>query len=543
MPAKPCDQHSIFRGTHFRAGVSLLAAIMLAVALAACDGGGAPSGSEHEPAGIATEVAVIPTPTPTAPATSTAGPTATASAQQRQATPEKAASTTIAAVPPTPTPGLLLAQTSPETDRRMLIAFYNATGGSQWTNSDNWLSDEPLENWRGVRTDTEGRVTSVSLTRNDLVGSLPAELWNLVQLEYLNLSDNPELTGGLPAGIGRLVNLERLDLSATGLSGELPAVLGDLKMATMPPMGTQGGGASLIIVDTALCLTPELEEAFVSRVGYVDNGIGASLCEERARLEAVYQALDGDNWPAQAKENWLSNEPLHRWRGVDTENGRVVTLSLAGNNLRGTLPGVLWELTGLEVLSLSDNPKLTGGLPAGIGRLVNLERLDLSETGLSGELPAVLGDLKLATMSTGPYGRDASLGIYDTALCLTPELEEAFVSRVGIVIDGDLAGWLCEERSRLEAIYEALDGDNWHAHAKENWLSNKPLHGWRGVTTENGRVVVLSLDGSNLMGPLPEALWELAGLEVLSLSDNPELTGELPAGIGRLVNLERLHLG
>ena len=35
-------------------------------------------------------------------------------------------------------------------DRAALAALYNATGGGNWTNNTNWLSEEPLSEWYGV---------------------------------------------------------------------------------------------------------------------------------------------------------------------------------------------------------------------------------------------------------------------------------------------------------------------------------------------------------------------------------------------------------
>ena len=42
---------------------------------------------------------------------------------------------------PTPSPALI---------REALTAFYNATNGDDWTNSDNWLTDAPIQDWHGV---------------------------------------------------------------------------------------------------------------------------------------------------------------------------------------------------------------------------------------------------------------------------------------------------------------------------------------------------------------------------------------------------------
>ncbi len=45
-------------------------------------------------------------------------------------------------------------------DRGALIALYSGTGGMTWKDATNWLSGAPLNDWHGVTTDTNGRVTS-----------------------------------------------------------------------------------------------------------------------------------------------------------------------------------------------------------------------------------------------------------------------------------------------------------------------------------------------------------------------------------------------
>ena len=51
-------------------------------------------------------------------------------------------------------------------DRAVLVALYNATGGPSWTNNSNWLTDAPLNDWHGVLTDSEGRVARLILQGN-----------------------------------------------------------------------------------------------------------------------------------------------------------------------------------------------------------------------------------------------------------------------------------------------------------------------------------------------------------------------------------------
>ena len=133
------------------------------------------------------------------------------------------------AAPPTPRPTARppLAQTSPETDREMLVALYNATDGPNWDQNENWLSHQPVGQWYGVTTDDSGRVTELDLHDNHLSGKMPPELGNLANLQFLYLNYN-QLSGEIPPELGNLANLEDLGLSYNRLTGEIPPELGNL---------------------------------------------------------------------------------------------------------------------------------------------------------------------------------------------------------------------------------------------------------------------------------------------------------------------------
>ena len=75
---------------------------------------------------------------------------------------------------------------------------------------------------------------------------------------------------------------------------------------------------------------------------------------DRDALEDLYAAADGDDWTE--NRNWLTNAPLDRWHGVTTNrSGRVTELDLSENELNGTIPAALGNLTYLEALDLSKN--------------------------------------------------------------------------------------------------------------------------------------------------------------------------------------------
>ena len=128
--------------------MSVVLALALTAALAAC-GSDEPSGGTgpDRTASTPTEMPASPTQTPTTPGSGDA-PTATD-------TPVPTATT----APPA-------ASGSVETDRKALVALYNATDGENWNGSANWLSDAPLGEWTGVDTDDDGRVIVLGLISN-----------------------------------------------------------------------------------------------------------------------------------------------------------------------------------------------------------------------------------------------------------------------------------------------------------------------------------------------------------------------------------------
>ncbi len=88
-------------------------------------------------------------------------------------------------------------------DREILQIVHQATKGFDWTVSDNWLTDAPLEQWHGVRTNTDGRVVSLDLRGNGLDGEIPPELGGLTELDTLILFNN-FLRGSIPPDLGNL---------------------------------------------------------------------------------------------------------------------------------------------------------------------------------------------------------------------------------------------------------------------------------------------------------------------------------------------------
>ena len=300
---------------------------------------------------------------------------------------------------------------------------------------------------------------------------------------------------------------------------------------------------------------------------------------DRVVLDALYRATGGSNWTYQGR--WLSHNPIGKWYGVTTDGiGRVTALDLyqnhltgtippelaglpslkqlhlTGNGLSGEIPGELGGLTQLEQLiagsnrlsgeippelggltnltwlHLSDN-QLTGGIPAWLGSLSSLERLSLSRNQLTGQIPAELGGL--------PNLQFLRLQGNQLTGCIPAGLREVPDNDLDELGLADCAsGDAATDRAALVAFYNATGGANWGNNRK--WLSSAPIGEWSGVITDSdGRVIGLHLDNKRLTGEIPAELGSLTNLESLYLSGN-QLTGEIPAELGSLTNLEFLHL-
>ena len=256
-------------------------------------------------------------------------------------------------------------------DRAILIALYNATDGPNWVDNTNWLSDARLEDWYGVNTDDQGRVTVIGLSNNGLRGGIPEGLGGLANLTQLDLGSN-DLTGPIPPELANLTNLTYLILSFNELSGSVPTRLGDLAKLTYLWVGGN---------DLTGRIPPDLADlANLTHLYLGSNELTGPIPPELADL-ANLTFLD-------LKENSLTGP-------IPPELGNLSNLewlSLVSNGLTGPIPSELGDLASLTDLDLGSND-LTGSIPPELGNLTNLTSLLVYETDLTGPVPPELTDL------------------------------------------------------------------------------------------------------------------------------------------------------
>ncbi len=69
-----------------------------------------------------------------------------------------------------------------------------------------------------------GKLTDVTLNRNELTGNIPTEIGNCPKLRYIHLAKN-QLSGSIPSEIANCPNLSNLTLNENQLSPNIPAAL------------------------------------------------------------------------------------------------------------------------------------------------------------------------------------------------------------------------------------------------------------------------------------------------------------------------------
>jgi gliding motility-associated-like protein len=257
--------------------------------------------------------------------------------------------------------------------------------------------------------------------------------------------------------------------------------------------------------------------------------------------------------------NQLSNLlTLHLYDNSFTGNiptvwsASLVDLRLSMNQLTGTIPPSLGNLTQLVYLILSNN-FLKGTIPMELGRLSKLSHLDLSYNqltgtisdslsqdtllttlllhvnGLTGGIPTTLSRLskmtylnlshnKLTGSIPNSFGQ---IGVRDTSLSKLGSLH---------LYANTLTGGIPPNLGNLANLVYLNVGDN-------------PSLG--GTIPNNlsklSKLEYLGLYNNKLTDSIPSSLGKLTNLQTLSLSSN-QLTKRIPDSLGYLVKLQHLHL-
>ena len=277
-----------------------------------------------------------------------------------------------------------------------LRTIHEQLGGSSWKESTNWVTDQALDTWWGVKIDSRGFVTGLRLERNNLAGVIPPEIGALTRLVTLDLDLNSGIIGAIPPETGDMESLFFLRLSSTGLSGPVPAEIGKLSNLRY-----------LLLHQTELTsLPPEIGNlAELTLLSGFQGRFSGQLPAEIGKLKKLttlwldHNGFSGVISPEIGGLTRLEQVLLHSndfTGSIPPELGHAANLSvlrLSNNRLEGELPEELGRAANLRLLALDGN-RLSGPLPAALGDLASLETLEVQDNDLSGPIPPEFGKLK-----------------------------------------------------------------------------------------------------------------------------------------------------
>lgn len=415
-------------------------------------------------------------------------------------------------------------------DRATLVDLYEETLGPEWTNNENWASDQPVGSWYGVTADANSRVTALDLSENNLNGELPADLGDLPFLTELIVNGNEDLAGPIPFSLSEL-NIRQL----------------------------QYGG-------TMLCTVRD--EDFQAWLNAIPTRDGEFLAcnEERSDLLKLYEAMGGTSWTE--SDNWGSSRPLEEWYGIAVDSaGRVTGINLNRNNLSGEVPTEIQYFPYLRLLRLDYN-RLEGEVPAEIGKLTELRRMDIDGNNFTGSIPPEFGNLtKIEVLwmggnqMSGPIPPEMgnleslqTLHLYEAPFdgSIPDEFgqltELRFLRIEETRVDGPVPAALgaLEKLSNIQLVANELTGPlpgelGQIDSLRILMLSNNRIEG--PIPPELGQIdslVILLLDNNKLSGPLPPELGDASELYRIWVQGNADLSGPLPEGLTQLAGLWEL---
>ncbi len=214
-------------------------------------------------------------------------------------------------------------------------------------------------------------------------------------------------------------------------------------------------------------------------------------------LMDLYTSTAWANWTT--KTNWkgsgdASPTTICDWFGVTCGSGRIASISMASNNLIGTLPTSITNLTGMNTLWLRSN-QLTGSVP-NLSTMTWLTSIYLDGNNLNWALPA------LPTTAINIYlSSNKFTGTIPVSYCTLTAPNQLYLGNN--LLNGNLPGCL----ETINVMYLWFEGNQFTGYLPQFGLGNP-------------RMLVLSANDNQFSGPVPSSIWVLTWLLWVYLQNN-----------------------
>ncbi|KAK7400229.1 hypothetical protein VNO78_11430 [Psophocarpus tetragonolobus] len=289
-------------------------------------------------------------------------------------------------------------------DKKALLKFKKELGNP--TSLSTWIpkSDCCSKTWEGVLCETDNktyRVNGLQLPQLNLSGPypIPPSIANLPYLNYITISNDPNLVGPLPPTMAKLINLRNIDIHHTGISGNVPDFLSQIKTLIFINLsynnlsGTLPASLSSLPYLVGISLrgnriSGAIPDSFGSfsnlqAMGLSGNRLTGKIPATLANLDLTMVDLSGNLLEGDASMLFGSNKRAQEiylaenQLGFDLEkvqlSDNLYALDLRLNRIYGRLPKELATRKYLTFFNVSYN-NLCGEIPQG----GNMQRFDVS---------------------------------------------------------------------------------------------------------------------------------------------------------------------
>ncbi|KAJ0714023.1 putative non-specific serine/threonine protein kinase [Helianthus annuus] len=355
----------------------------------------------------------------------------------------------------------------------------------------------------------------ISLSGNNLSGSIPSRIFDNTHLLFLDFSQN-NFSGELPPNIGNAKSVNAIVLSENNFSGQLPSSISMIDTLEYLDLSKNrffgdnlhalGDKSNLILLDLSYnnfsCNIPSKFPKWIQRLYLGGNKFSGNL-------------------------PWNLNKLFN-----------LQLLDIHGNNITGNFHSTLPQIPALRILILRNN-SLEGHIPSNISNLRYLQILDLSYNNLTGSIPKeisnIVGMILSPNISTSPR---ISHSVIDSTF-EPGELTVLWKKSFHCIAARHIISY-----SLLDLSYNRIYGEIPPSLGKLKALkllnvAHNKIFGHIPVSfgdLEN--LESLDLSHNEISGSIPQSLVKLGQLTVLDVSNN-KLTGKIPVG-GQMTTMDEL---
>ena len=361
--------------------------------------------------------------------------------------------------------------------------------------------------WRGIKCDSSNtRVTSISLSKLSISGTLPPEISTLSELQSLTFQDN-QLSGAIPS-LANLTNLQIILLDSNNFTSISPGFLQGLtSLQTLSVGDNVNLSPWMLPTDLEQCTSlTTLTAKDCNLFGSIPDVFGSLPSLQNLRLS--YNNFTGALPPSFANSGiqnlWLNNQQNGLTGSIEVIGSmtQLAQVWLHKNEFTGPIPD-LTECKSIFDLQLRDN-QLSGIVPASLVSLPKLVNVSLSNNKFQGPVPQFPPSVtKVDNDGNNKY-------------CAPP-------------------GVSCD--AQVMTLLGIAGGFGYPSILSDGWDDNNAC-GWAFVTcdVDKKNVVTVNLAKQHFPGRISSSFANLTSLKNLYLNDN-NLTGSIPDSLIKLPEL------